>query len=134
VYGPNQKSNRIIPYVIQNCQTNQAFKISEGKQLRDFIYIDDAVDAIFLALKSSKSNGQIYNLGSGKGITIKVLVNQIRKIIGGGKPKFGSYKNLRQENKRLVAKTNKIKKDLKWKPKVNLENGLNRTIEFYNDE
>ncbi len=134
VYGPNQKSNRIIPYVIKNCQSNQAFKISEGKQLRDFIYIDDAVDAIFLALKSSKSNGQIYNLGSGKGITIKVLVNQIRKIIGGGKPKFGSYKNLRQENKRLVAKTNKIKKDLKWKPKVNLENGLNRTIEFYNDE
>ena len=52
--------------------------------------------AIFLALKSSKSNGQIYNLGSGKGITIRVLVNQIRKIIGGGKPKFGSYKNLRQ--------------------------------------
>ena len=134
VYGPNQKSNRIIPYVIQNCQTNQAFKISEGKQLRDFIYIDDAVDAIFLALKSSKSNGQIYNLGSGKGITIRVLVNQIRKIIGGGKPKFGSYKNLRQENKSLVAKISKIKKDLKWKPKINLENGLNRTIEFCNDE
>ncbi len=134
VYGPNQKSNRIIPYVIKNCQTNQAFKISEGKQLRDFIYIDDAVDAIFLALKSSKSNGQIYNLGSGKGITIRVLVNQIRKIIGGGKPKFGSYKNLRQENKSLVAKISKIKKDLKWKPKINLENGLNRTIEFCNDE
>ena len=134
VYGPDQKKNRIIPYVIQNCQKNKTFNISEGKQLRDFLYIDDAVDAIFLCLKSSKANGQIYNLGSGRGITIKVLVNTIKKIIVGGKPKFGNYKNLRQENKRLVAKVDKIQKDLKWKPKVNLENGLNRTILSYNDK
>ena len=134
VFGPDQKSNRIVPYVIQNCLKDQTFKISEGKQLRDFIYIDDALDAIFLGLKSSKTSGQIYNLGSGKGITIKNLVYLIKDIAGGGKPKFGSYKNLRPENKILVAKINKIQKDLKWKPKVNLESGLDRTIKFYNEK
>ncbi len=122
VYGPDQKSNRIIPYVIQNCQKNRTFKVSEGKQLRDFIFIDDAVDAIFICLKSSKAIGQIYNLGSGEGITIKLLVNAIKKIIGGGKPKFGSYKNLRKENTKLIAKISKIKKDLKVETKSEFRN------------
>lgn len=132
VYGPKQKNNRIIPYLIKNCLNNLSFNVSTGKQMRDFIYIDDTLDAIFLALKSRKSIGEIYNLGSGKATSIFYLVNLIRNILEGGRPKFGGYTSPRPENKNLVANIDKIKRDLKWSPKINLQKGLEKTIKYHN--
>ena len=65
-YGPNQDINRLIPIVINACKRNQDFNCSDGDQFRDFVYIDDIVNAIIKSIKIKNQEGQIFNLGSGK--------------------------------------------------------------------
>ena len=130
-YGPGQDLNRFLPHIINSCLNNKEFNTTKGNQLRDFCYVDDVINAIFLALKSGKANGQIFNVGSGKPISIKKITNTIHKIIKKGKPQFGKIPYRKGENMKLYANINKIKKILKWYPKINLQEGIRRTIESY---
>ena len=65
VFGPKQKEDRLIPYVISSCKRDKKFKCTDGKQFRDFLYIDDLVDGIIKSFKSKKV-GEIINIGYGK--------------------------------------------------------------------
>tara|TARA_Y100001970_G_C14255233_1_gene874823 strand:+ start:3958 stop:4866 length:909 start_codon:yes stop_codon:yes gene_type:complete len=134
VYGPGQDKNRLIPYVIDKCFKDKKFKISHGKQKRDFTYIDDLVKAIFLCLKAKKANGKIYNIGTGKTTSVKSVVKLIHSSIGKGSPSFGEKKIIRNENLNLVARINSIKKDLKWTSSTKLVEGINKTIKMYNEQ
>ena len=131
VYGPCQDENRILPQVIKGCLKNKKFNVSSGNQLRDFCYIDDAVRAIILALKSKKSSGEIFNIGNGKPKKIKKIIIRICKIIGGGKPQFGKIKYRKDENMKLYPNIKKAKTNLKWKPRVDFNKGLKLTIQSY---
>jgi len=134
VYGPRQKNDRLIPYVIKNCLKNKSFKLTKCKQIRDFCYIDDIVDAIILTLKSKKTSGNVYNVGSGKGVKLNKLIKKIQRMIGRGKPKIGGIPYQKIENMRLVGNINKFKKHLKWRPKVGLEHGLKLTIKSFSEK
>ena len=89
VYGPKQDVNRIIPINIFNSIKNKKFDCSSGKQLRDFIYIDDVIEAIIKTLKNESVSGEIINIGSGHPITIKKIIKTICRLIQGGHPVFG---------------------------------------------
>ena len=65
-YGPKQDQNRLIPIIINSCLKNNTFDCSDGKQFRDFIYIDDLISLIIKVLKNKNSRGQIINTASGK--------------------------------------------------------------------
>ena len=131
VYGPGQKNNRLIPFVIQNCLKNNKFNVTSGIQKRDFCYIDDVVDAIFKCLVSKKTNGKIYDLGSSEAVTIKSVINKIKVMIGKGTPKFGKMKKKRNESNHLVANISNLRKDINWTPKTNLKHGISKTIKYY---
>ena len=131
VYGPGQLDNRLIPYVILNCLKNNSFKNSKGIQLRDFLFIDDAVNSIMKCLKNKKSNGHIVNICSGKPVKIKSIVLRINKIIKKGRPLFGKIKLRPDEPLKLYSNNRKARKFLNWMPKVSLNDGLNRTIKNY---
>ena len=130
-YGPKQNSKRFLPQIIKGCLNNNVFKTTKGNQIRDFCYIDDVIDAIFIVLKSKRSNGEIFNVASGKPISIKKMINKVCKITQKGKPKFGSIPYRDGENMKLFANTSKIKKILGWKAKITLDEGLKKTIESY---
>ena len=131
VYGPKQELNRFIPIVIYNCLKNKNFLSSEGKQSRDFLFIDDAVDAIFKVLNNKKSANQIYNIGYGKPLNIKSLVIKIVNLCKGGKPLFGKIKLRKDESLLSYPNISKAKKTLKWRPKINIDEGLKETINYY---
>jgi len=131
VYGPVQDYNRVLPQVIKGCINNARFPTSKGNQFRDFCYVDDVIKAIFLCLKLRKTNGKIYNIGSGKPQKIKKVINKICKIIGGGKPQFGKKKLIRKENMNLYPNIEKAKSELKWNPKINFDKGLKIVINSY---
>ena len=76
-YGPYQDINRFIPIVINNCIKNNSFELSHCKQLRDFIYIDDVVEAIIKSLSIKNLNGEIINIGTGKPIKLKNIITKI---------------------------------------------------------
>ena len=74
VYGPRQEPNRFLPITILGCIKNKKFACSTGNQLRDFIYVEDVVEAIIKSLTNKKARGKIINIGSGR--PIKVLLKK----------------------------------------------------------
>ena len=132
-YGPNQKNNRLIPFVINSCIRNKKFPCTDGIQKRDFLYIDDLIDLIFKIIRSKKTKGEIINAGSGRPIKIKNLIKLIKKYSKGGNPNFGQIKMRKDEILNLYPSINKARQLLNWKPKVSIKDGLRKTINYYRE-
>jgi dTDP-glucose 4,6-dehydratase len=132
VYGPYQDLNRFIPIVINSCNYDKDFPCSHGRQYRDFLYISDLIDAIFLILKKPKVEGEIFNIGSGKPLKIVNIIKKIVRYYKSGNPQFNKIKLRKEEQMKIYPKILKAKKFLNWKPKVNFSEGLAKTIQYYN--
>lgn len=131
VYGPYQKKNRLIPLTIDACLKNQNFNCTSGKQLRDFIYIDDFCDLIVKIIKKKEIRRETFNIGSGKPVSVKFIIKKIQSLIKKGKPKFGFVKMRLDETQNLYPSIEKVKKKFGWSPKVTLIRGLKKTILSY---
>lgn len=130
-YGPYQEFNRLIPFIIFNSLKNKKFLCSEGEQIRDFIFIDDLVKIIFKILNKTKLKGNIFNIGSGQKIKIKNLIKKIVKFCNGGQPIFGGIKMRKDEGFFMCPSIVKIKKLLKFKNFLTIDEGLVKTIKYY---
>lgn len=131
IYGPYQKFDRLIPFVIRCALKGKRFNCTSGKQLRDFLYINDLIDLINIILKSNKIYAGIYNVGYGFPIKVFDLIKLIVKKIKNGHPVFGAIDMRRDEILSLYPDISKLKKKYKWKPKTDLNYGLTKTINFY---
>jgi nucleoside-diphosphate-sugar epimerase len=131
VYGPRQKINRLIPHVIKSCIQNTDFTLSEGNQIKDFTYVEDVVDFILISLIKKNVEGNIINVGSGEAISVKNIVEMINSKIKLGNPKFSKKFNKNIENSELIPDLSKSKKLLNLSSKTSLDDGLQRTIDWY---
>ena len=131
VYGPGQNSKRFLPQLINACLKGDEFKISEGKQIRDFCFVDDVVDAMVKAALSQKAKGHIINVASGTPLTIKEVTEKVILLTGGGKPLWGSYPYREGENMQLYGDINLANDLLEWSPRINFDEGLKQTIDYY---
>jgi len=125
VYGPRlnlsgQYSAVMGNFLSQKKNNKPLTIVGDGKQTRDFIHVDDLAKAFLKTIKS-KSVNKIYNLGSGK----KTSINTIAKIFG-GKKKF--IEKRPGEPKNSLADISKIKKDINWKPSINIEDGIKKLL------
>jgi len=75
--------------------------------------------------------GEVFNVGSGKPVSVKFIINTINKIIKQGKPEFNKIPLRKNENLKLYPSVNKVGRILGWKPKTNLYQGLVKTINYY---
>ena len=111
----------MISRIIQKKKKRPLTIVGNGKQTRDFIHVDDLTNA-FIKLARSNFKNKIYNLGSGK----ETSINKIANIIGGKKvfiPKRPGDPN------RSCANISKIKKDIKWKPRISIIEGIDRLFQ-----
>jgi len=132
LYGPHDINiSRIIPNTINKILKGESPVIWKGSEtsIREFLYIDDAVDAFLVAAnKIDKSKGKAFNVGSGEKISIIDLVNKIINKINSNVDIVYKNKSFPEiKNQYLCFK--KIKKTLNWKPTFDLEKGLNETIQ-----
>lgn len=108
----------------------------DGLQTRSFTYVSDTVDGILRAIKSNKSCGEIFNIGNNKEISILNLAKLIWKLVRSQeKPKirfipYASFSGKYQDVRRRIPDINKAKKLLGFRPKVSLEEGLLKTINW----
>lgn len=104
-----------------------------GEQLRDFTYVGDAVDALLLAATKDEAAGQVYNLGGSKPITLEDLARLIVKVNGSGEYRVREFPKDRKmiDIGDYYADDTRIRSELGWKPSVDLEEGLARSLEFY---
>ena len=130
VYGPYQNYLRLLPFIIKSCLNNKNFAVTRGNQLRDFLYIDDLIDLIKKII-SSKVRDQIFNVGSGKPIKVKKIIQKINCTIKKGIPEYGKIKMRKDEYLNLYPDIKKVKKYYNWKPRIKLDQGLRKTIDYY---
>ena len=133
VYGPNQTINRLIPIVINSCLKDHNFSCSDGTQIRDFLYVNDLIELLIKVIKK-KPNNEIYNVGAGNKLKVKMVIDTINDIIKLGNPQFGKIKMRKDEMKNNYPDISKIKKYYNWSPKTNIKLGLKKTISFYENK
>ncbi len=105
----------------------------DGKQLRDFNYVDDCVEALLIVGASEISNGKIYNLGSTEVIGLKDLAEMITDLGFGGSYKLTPFPKERKaiDIGDYYSDFSLISKELGWSPKVDLKEGLEQTLNYY---
>lgn len=131
VYGPGQGEARFLPQVIQGCLLDRTIPTTRGEQRRDFCFIEDIVEGIILAMMKSEAEGEIINIASGQEVSIRNVMEKIVGIIGKGHPNFGAIPYRLGENMALYASIEKAKTILGWKPSTAFDEGLRKTIKWY---
>ena len=134
VYGPGQNDKRFLPQIIRGCLQNRRFPVSEGRQLRDFTYVDDIIEGVFRAVDIPDVCGRVMNLATGIPVTVRGVIERVRSMVGLGQPEFGSIPYRPGENMALWADNKLACELLGWAPKVSLEEGLARTIKYCRNE
>ncbi len=131
-YGPgelHQPETHAIPNFIQSTLNKKPIPLYwNGEQIRDFIYIDDLAAAHILPL--NKTGLHIYNVGTETGSKVIDIVKKIFEIVGYEIP-IEDKGERKGDVPSLVASSQKIRRDLGWTPKVSLDEGLLKTIDFF---
>tara|TARA_B100000927_G_scaffold286152_1_gene277221 strand:- start:527 stop:1540 length:1014 start_codon:yes stop_codon:yes gene_type:complete len=136
-YGPKQHPEKLIPKLIYNILNNKALPIyGKGTNSREWIYVRDHCEALIKIFEKGKI-GNFYNIGSNKNLSnIEVcrnLLNYSKKIIGlGSKVKIKYVKDRPGHDIRYALNSNKLRKQLNWKPQTNFKQGIKLTINWYN--
>lgn len=127
VYGKNQNKNFFIPTIISQLG-NDSIILKDPRPKRDFIYVDDLVDAIVAGIDIDFMGIEIYNIGSGVSVSVKETVEIIARV-SQSNAKVVFTNEIRQgEILDTVANISKAKRILGWAPKISLEEGLKRLI------
>lgn len=139
IYGPGDFNfSRLIPKVIKSILQGEQPKVWDVGSIRDFLYIDDATAAYLMTAEKrldNKKRLRIFNFGTGEQIKIYDLVQKIIQIMGKGiKIKIEELPEERSnEIKKQYVSIAKAKRELGWYPKVTLDNGLSKTITWYQE-
>lgn len=131
IYGGKSKNKKVIDYIIESTKTNNSIDMTSGEQTLDFIHIDDVIDFYIHCINHNDKlkDEEDYHLGTGIGTKIKRLASLIEIHIDKKTDiNWGTkeYRNL--DVMRAVAPVFKLEKELQWKAKVSLEDGIKRII------
>ena len=135
-FGPGQPSGRsaygVVNRLIHLALENRPLPIfGDGRQLRDYIYVDDTIDALLAAGARSETDGGVYNVGSGTGTAIVDMARTIIELAGGGSLAFQPWPPLAAqiETGDFVADVSRLQTATGWAPATSLTDGLRRTID-----
>ncbi|OPX99181.1 MAG: CDP-paratose 2-epimerase [Syntrophorhabdus sp. PtaB.Bin006] len=107
----------------------------DGRILRDFLYVDDLVACMLATAATDKSYGEVFNVGTGVPVSFIDLARKIAEIAGAGKVIYTEFTQERKEVEPgdYYADITKMKEMVKWVPRVSLEVGIQRTIDYYRE-
>ncbi|MCB2230112.1 NAD-dependent epimerase/dehydratase family protein [bacterium] len=136
VYGPKQSPTNpycgVIAKFMDSISRGEHPSVhGDGQQTRDFTYVDDAVEATLTALLSPKSEGGVYNIGTGTETKVLELVHIIARLLGREViPEHIDRRDIDNIRRRVVS-IERIRTQLRWQPTVTLEEGLRRTVDWF---
>jgi len=128
LFGPGEKSSRLVPHVITHLLRDTPAQCSGGGQERDFLFVEDAADA-FAALLDSKISGAL-NIARGESVGIRELASMIAAKMG--KPQLLRFDTSAPPGPAtLTASVHRLKSELNWSPRVGLDEGIQRSIAWW---
>jgi dTDP-glucose 4,6-dehydratase len=139
-YGPYHFPEKLIPVVILNALAGQPIPVyGQGENVRDWLYVEDHADALLTVLQRG-ALGRSYNIGGENEVRNIDLVRMICAILDEKRPKQGRYEELITyvtdrpgHDLRYAIDPSRIREELDWRPSVTLEQGLERTVQWYLD-
>jgi UDP-glucuronate decarboxylase len=118
-------------FIVQALKNKDITIYGDGSQTRSFQYVDDLIEGLLLMMKSPKKFIGPVNLGNPSEFTIKKLAEMVLKLIPESKSKI-VYKKLPQDDpKKRKPDISLAKKELSWEPRIKLEDGIRRTINYF---
>jgi UDP-glucose 4-epimerase len=135
VFGTAQRPDNpycgVVSKFFESAMAGQPPRIhGDGEQTRDFTYIDDVVEATLLAGLSPKADGQVYNVGTGREVSVNQLARMIIDITGASvEPAYVDRRDI-DNIRRRVVNIEKIRRELRWIPTFTVEHGLRRTYQW----
>ena len=138
-YGPRMRvkdaRQTFLGIWIRLVVEGKPFEVWGGEQLRDFTYVDDAVEAFLLAATRDEANGQVFNLGGCEVMSLRELADLLVQANGGGSYQIRTFP---PDRKRIdigdyYADDRRIRSELGWVSRVNLQEGLARTLAYYRE-
>ena len=134
-YGPGQTPDRVIPEIIARAVRGSELKMTQGRQTREFNYVEDLVDGFVRAAVAPGIEGEVINIGCGEDVSMRDLATTILDLMGNPiTPKFGALPERPAEIMEMRCDNTKARTLLGWEPKHSLAEGLSKTIEWYKTE
>jgi UDP-glucose 4-epimerase len=137
-YGPRHQMAHdeygVLNWFIRKAIDHEEIPVfGDGRILRDFLYVDDLVDCFLQVAASDQAYGEVFNVGTGIPVNFIDLAKKIVEISGSGKVVFAEFTKERKEVEPgdYYTDISKIKRIVGWEPRVVLDKGLRKTIEFY---
>ncbi|MDY6987477.1 MAG: SDR family NAD(P)-dependent oxidoreductase [Thermodesulfobacteriota bacterium] len=133
-YGPWQSARAVIPTIILQALHGDRVMLGSLNPTRDLTFVEDTVSGLIEVAKSERSIGEVVNIGSGNEVSIGGLAHSISSMMGQEIQILKDERRVRpdkSEVERLVCDNSKAKKLLGWEPRVSLEEGLRRTIDWF---
>ena len=130
-YGPHQFPEKVIPLFVTNLIDNGKVPLyGNGLNVRDWLHVDDHCDGIYSVLSEGKS-GNIYNIGGGRELTNRELTEIILRKFDRDESSIEYVTDRLGHDLRYSVSHEKITRELGYKPKINFEDGIKETIEWY---
>lgn len=133
-YGMFEKKGRLVTDIMLSIINNKKLKILSPKSVRDFVFIEDVIEALIKASKTPNINGEVFNIGLGELNSVENIVN-ILKNFSNYKTKSVIINEQKQDYDVLggkgYANISKAEKILNWKPKYSIKNGLKKSYDWY---
>ncbi len=132
VYGPYESPGRLFPAVIDAGFKGQLPSLADADTSRDFIYVEDVVDAFILAASCPKGDpGEVYNVGTGIQTTLRDVAELARRYFGiSTEPLWGTMPKRAWDTDVWVADSHKLRDNLGWRPRFTVELGFHKMVEW----
>ncbi len=131
-YGPWERPGRLVPHTILSALRGEDIRMTSGDQERDYLHIDDVVEAMLLAMRRSLPPGAVYNVCSGVGTPIRDIVKRILRLMGYPvKVELGAFPTRPDEIWKFSGDSTAAREILGWRPSTALDDGLRRTIDWF---
>lgn len=133
LYGPRENPQRLLSYVINALLNGEHAACSEGRQILDFLHVNDVASALVAVLESNMSAA--INIGSGIPVSVRELVYTTAELLSAvDLIDLGARPMPDNEPMVVVANTDRLKNDIGWSPSFSLKNGLTDTIQWWQNQ
>lgn len=135
-YGPWEDSRRLVPYLMHCCSRGERPRVTDGRQPRDFIHVDDCVALFQRAATVAEARGQILHAGSGRRQTVRDMVELVVRVCAGGRlsAEYGAEPLRADEPAVWLADITHTTHLTGWRPQVSAEDGVRKTWNWYREQ
>lgn len=132
LYGPGEPAGRLVPALARALLAGERAPTTEGRQVRDFIHVDDVADAL-AALLWSSATGAV-NIGTGEGVTVAEVADLIGLATGRGELiERGALAGAPGDPPRLVADVHRLREEVGFRPSIGLAEGIDATVRWWRE-